>query len=177
MNCGDCREFLLEGEPDEIAEALGDASEDRSFEPVEEGAIAAWREHLHACTSCAGAAKRILGARWELASGLESLTPLRPLAEAVSEACREAPGRHGKVRRTAAWGVAAAAAGVLMVWSLDFNGGLVTDPGGAGSRSGAGADFAPGGPEVDAMLDESVVILETDNEDVVVFWFYQGRGE
>ena len=32
-------------------------------------------------------------------------------------------------------------------------------------------------PEVEAMLDESVLVLETDNEDVVVFWFYQGRGE
>jgi hypothetical protein len=81
MNCGDCREFLLEGEPEEIARALGDASEERSFEPVEGGAIAAWREHLRACASCAGAAKRILEARRELATDLESLTPLRPLAE------------------------------------------------------------------------------------------------
>jgi len=32
-------------------------------------------------------------------------------------------------------------------------------------------------PEVEAMLDESVLVLETDNENVVVFWFYQGRGE
>jgi hypothetical protein len=30
---------------------------------------------------------------------------------------------------------------------------------------------------VEALLDESVVILETDNEDVVVYWFYQGRGQ
>lgn len=177
MNCGDCREFLLEGEPEEIARALGDASEERSFEPVEGGAIAAWREHLRACASCAGAAKRILEARRELATDLESLTPLRPLAEALSDVSREAPGRHGKLQRTVAWGAAAAAAGILIVWSLDFNGDLVTDPGGAESRSRASADSRRGAPEVEALLDESVVILETDNENVVVYWFYQGRGQ
>jgi len=177
MNCGDCREFLLEGEPEEIARALGDTSEERSLEPVEGGAITAWREHLRACAGCARAAKQILEARRELATDLDSLTPRRPLAEALSDASREASGRHGRVRRTVAWGVAAAAAGILIVWLPDFNGDLVTDPGDAGSRSRARADSRRGAPEVEAMLDESVVIMETDNEDVVVYWFYQGRGE
>jgi predicted anti-sigma-YlaC factor YlaD len=177
MSCGDCREFLLEAEPGEIARALGGASEDRSSEAVEAGPMAALREHLQACPDCAGAAKRILEAGRELASGLESLTPLRPLSEAVSEASQQARSRRGLVLRTAGWGAAAAAASILIVWSLDFSGGLVTGPGGAVSRSRAGADLAPGGHEVEAMLDESVMILETDNEDVVVFWFYQGRGE
>ena len=62
--------------------------------------------------------------------------------------------------------------GVLAIRALDVSVGIDTGPAVVASRAGT-----PAMPEVEALLDESVVVLETDNEDVVVFWFYQGRGE
>jgi hypothetical protein len=32
-------------------------------------------------------------------------------------------------------------------------------------------------PTVETLLDESVAVFAIDDPDVVVFWFYQGRGE
>ena len=73
------------------------------------------------------------------------------------------------------WGAAAAvAAGVLGIRALDSGSGVGTD---AIRVAVMGYPGSAVGPEVEATLGESVVVLETDNENMVVFWFYQGRGE
>jgi hypothetical protein len=63
---------------------------------------------------------------------------------------------------------------VLALRALDVGSGVATDAVEVLASHQAESPFVP---EVEAMLDESVLVLETDNENVVVFWFYQGRGE
>jgi hypothetical protein len=176
MNCRECRDWLLEASPLEIAGALGELSADRRADAVESPSEAEWREHAQACASCLTLAERILEAQEELAAGLELLTPVGRLADALAVASREAVGRRRRARRRrVSWGTTAAvAAGVLMIRSFDSGGGFRTDSIDAVARGYIGSALAP---EVEALLDESVVVLETDDEDVVVFWFYQGRGE
>jgi len=153
MSCLECQTRLMEADPRAIAEALPD--------------------HARTCDECRLVAERILAAHEQLAAGLEVLEPALPLAEAVSAAIRESDGRRNRVRR-ASWAVAAATvAGLLGVRVLDVGNGAGTDAPEVVARVAT----SPHMPEVEALLDESVLVLETDNDDVVVFWFYQGRGE
>ncbi len=153
MSCLECQTRLMEADPRAIAEALPD--------------------HARTCDECQLVAERILAAHEQLAAGLEVLEPALPLAEAVSAAIRESDGRRNRVRR-ASWAVAAATvAGLLGVRVLDVGNGAGTDAPEVVARVAT----SPHMPEVEALLDESVLVLETDNDDVVVFWFYQGRGE
>ena len=170
MNCRDCIEVLAVADPNVIALAIG-----RPAARIPDGlAVVDLRDHLRACDSCRRSAQRVLEEQAELAAHLDALRPIRPLSDAVSEARREVVRRRIR-RRRQTWAIAAAAvAGVLGIRALDPGIEAGTGAGTAGARH---ADEQPIGTEVDALLDESVVVMETANEDVVVFWFYQGRGE
>lgn len=173
MNCRECRERLLEACPSEIAAVL-DESSDRLAAALKGPSGEAWREHVRACSACEALAGRILEAQERLVADLAALTPARPLEEAVAAASRESARRRSRVRR-ASWGAAAAVvAGVLGIRALDPGSGVGTDTIRVEARTYAGSALAP---EVEATLGGSVVVLETDNENVVVFWFYQGRGQ
>lgn len=169
MKCGDSRQRLLEEEPQEIAAALGD--------PAEDGSGTAWQAHVRECSACADLARRILAERDRLAAGLDSVGAARPLADALSAAVRDSAARRRRGRRSA-WGAAAAlAAGVLAIRSLQIGGGPAADPTAPGLAFEGRIGLTVEGPEIEALLDESVLVLETDDDEVVVFWFYQGRGE
>jgi len=173
MNCRECRERLLEAGLTEIAVVPGGSS-DRLENALEGRSGEAWRRHIQECSPCAALAGRILRAQEELVAGLAVLTPTRPLEEAVAAASRESARRRSRIRWVS-WGAAAAvAAGVLGIRALDSGSGVGTD---AIRVAVMGYPGSAVGPEVEATLGESVVVLETDNENMVVFWFYQGRGE
>lgn len=172
MICRECHARLMEVDPGVIAAALSHA-DPAAHRPDVPQAVAL-PDHVRTCASCRGAAERILKAHEDLAAGLEALSPLRPQQEATAAAIRESARRRSRVRR-ASWAAAAAAAiGVLALRALDVGSRVATDAGEVLASHQAESPFVP---EVEAMLDESVLVLETDNENVVVFWFYQGRGE
>lgn len=153
MSCLECQTRLMEADPRALAEAPPD--------------------HARTCDECRLVAERILAAHEQLAAGLEVLEPALPLAEAVSAAIRESDGRRNRVR-TASWAVAAATVACLLgVRALDVGGGAGIDTLEVVASRGGLLHMT----EVEALLDESVLVLETDNDDVVVFWFYQGREE
>jgi len=173
MICRECEERLLEADPGAIAAALRPADPGEADGLRDISQVLALRDHVRTCASCREAAERIVAAHKELRVGLEALGPALPLEEAVRAAIRESDRRRSRVRR-ASWVVAAAAlAGVLALRVLDVGTGIGTDA----IEMAAGQAGSLVMPEVEALLDESVLVLETDNENVVVFWFYQGRGE
>jgi len=173
MICRECRARLLEVDFGAIATALSRQADPAAGRPDVPQA-AALPDHLRTCASCRGVAERILKAHEDLAAGLEALSPVRPLQEATAAAIRESTRRRSGVRR-ASWAVAAAAAiGVLALRALDIGSGVAPDVVEVLASHQAESPFMP---EVEAMFDESVLVLETDNKNVVVFWFYQGRGE
>ena len=172
MNCREFRARLLEADPRAIAAALSGPADPaaRRLDIQWPGVVP---DHVRTCASCREAAERILAAHEDLVAGLEELGPARPLQEATAAAIRESARRRSRVSR-ASWAVAAAAAiGVLALRALDVGNGVVTDT----VEVVASHAGSPAMPEVEALLGESVLVLETDNENVVVFWFYQGRAE
>lgn len=174
MNCGECRDRLLEADPLEIEAALRRRPAGRSADSGGDASAAGWRQHTLVCGSCLALAERTLDAQEELAAGLDLLRSARPLADAVAAASRESARRDRRVRRVSGGAVAAVAAGVLATRLLYPGGGFGTDSIDVVVESRASSVLVP---EVEALLDESVVVLQTESEDVVVFWFYQGRGE
>ena len=174
MNCGEFQEWLLEVDPPALAGALSDAV-DRSVSPAAArlDASAPAPDHLRTCSSCRRAADRVLADQEHLAAGMASLAPVLPLEESTASAIRESARRENRLRRGSWMAVAAAVAGALALNAPDVWRNLGPETAEVALRS-SGSQFMP---EVEAMLDESVLVLETDNEDVVVFWFYQGRGE
>jgi len=173
MICRECHARLLEVDPGVIATALSRHADPVARRP-DVPQTAALPDHVRMCASCRGAAERILNAHEDLAAGLEALSPVSPLQEATAAAIRESARRRSRVGR-ASWAAAAAAAiGVLALRAFDVGSGVATDAVEVLASHQAESLFMP---EVEAMLDESVLVLETDNKNVVVFWFYQGRGE
>ncbi len=162
MSCARARDLLLEASPADIEAALA----------AETGVAGNNLTHLGACDSCAGLARQLLADHGALEQALAAARPVRLLDESVTAARRESLRRRAR-RSRAAWAVAAASlvalGGVRM-----FETRAASDRGGWVAPEGLVAAL---GPEVEALLDESVMVLETDDEDVVVFWFYQGRGE
>jgi len=171
MNCRECQERLLEADPPVLAVALGHHA-DRA---VQSASLPqdAFPDHLRTCPSCRQATERVLADQQRLAAGLAALGPARPLEEAASSAIRESARRRNRQRRASWMAAAAVATGVMALRAMNSGGGFVPETIEVAAAT-AETKFMP---EVEAMLDESVVVLETDNEDVVVFWFYQGRGE
>ena len=171
MNCREFQERLLELDPPALAAALGHHA-DRAVERAA-GPLDAFPDHLRTCPSCREATERVLADQERLAAGLAALGPARSVEEAASAAIRESARRRSRHRGASWMAAAAAVTGVMALRALDFGGGFVPETLEVGVASAATQLM----PEVEAMLDESVLVLETDNEDVVVFWFYQGRGE
>ncbi len=172
MSCRECRTRLLEADPRAIATALSGHADPAALRLNDPQAVALL-DHVRTCASCREAAERILAAHVDLVAGLEELGPARPLQKATAAAIRESARRRSRVSR-ASWAVAAAAViGVLALRALDVGNGVVTDT----VEVVASQAGSPAMPEVEVLLGESVLVLETDNENVVVFWFYQGRGE
>jgi len=171
MNCREFQARLLEVDPLVLAAALGQHA-DRA---VERAAVPkdAFPDHLRTCPSCREVTERVLADQERLAAGLAAVGPARPTEEAASAAIRESATRRSRHRRASWIAAAAAVTGVMALRAMDFGGGFVPETLEVAVAS-AGTQLMP---EVEAMLDESVLVLQTDNEDVVVFWFYQGRGE
>lgn len=178
MNCAECREHLLEADPLEIAAVLSGSQEGmgQSVICATGRSGASFREHVAGCLGCRTAAELVMAAQEGLVGDLSALSPRRPLDVSVPEAVLEAARRSRRTRR-GSWGVAAAAvaAGVLAVRTmvLDVGG----EPSAVRSVPKAHAVATVLIPEVDASLDESVAVFETEDSEIVVFWFYQGRGE
>lgn len=178
MNCAECREQLVEAEPLEIAAALSGSQEDAGpsviSAPGPSGA--SFREHVAGCPGCRTAAAWVMAAQEGLVGDLSVLSPRRPLHVSVPEAALEAARRSRRTRR-GSWGIAAAAvaAGILAVRTLDLDVG--GEPSAVQIVATAPVVRTVLTPEVDASLDESVAVFEIEDSDIVVFWFYQERGE
>lgn len=162
MTCDACREFLLEADRKEIVETLA-------------GGAVPHASHLGACESCRGFAERIVESEVALTAGLAAVQPRGRPEQAVRAAVREAGARRSRSRRRWGWLAGAAAlAGLVTIRSVDLRQG----PSGLEVATLARAAMSPPvGLEVEPLGDESVAVFETDNPDIVVFWFYQGRGE
>ena len=178
MNCAECRERVLEAEPLEIAVALSGSQEGvgPSVISAEGPSGASFREHVTGCPGCRTAAEWVMAAQEELVGDLSVLSPRRPLHVSVPEAALEAARLSRRARR-GSWGIAAAAvaAGILAVRTMDLDVG--GEPSTVQIVATAPAVATVLTPEVDASLDESVAVFETEDSDIVVFWFYQGRGQ
>jgi hypothetical protein len=173
MICSECSDRLLEMESAAIARVLsGSGVSESSGGP--DARVAA---HLQACRECRAAAERIVAAEDDLREGLAALGPASSAAQAAREARIESHRRRVRVRSRVGWVVAAAGlAGVLGVRMVATSG----QPGSAREDEAPllrVASAAPSNslPEVEAKEDENVMIFETEDGDVVVFWFYEGR--
>ncbi len=178
MNCAECRQHLLAAEPLEIAAALSGSQEDvgPSVISAAGSSDASFREHVAGCPGCMTAAEWVMAAQEGLVGELSALSPRRPLHVSVPTAVLEAARRSRRTRR-GSWGIAAAAvaAGILAVRTLDVEVG--GEPSTVQIVATAPAVATVLTPEVDASLDESVAVFEIEDSDIVVFWFYQGRGQ
>jgi len=178
MNCAECREHVLEAEPLEIAAALSGSQEGvgPSVISVEGPSGASFREHVAGCPGCMTAAEWVMAAQEELVGDLSVLSPRRSLYVSVPEAVLEAARRSRRTRR-GSWGIAAAAvaAGILAVRSMDLEVG--GEPSAVEIVATAPVVATVLTPAVDASLDENVAVFETEDSDIVVFWFYEGRGQ
>jgi len=171
MRCSECMDRLLEAEPTSLAVWL---------EPHEEappripGGDAPTFDHLATCVSCRAAAERIVLEESRLASALESLRAAGSTAEAARRARMEARRRRSRARRRVGWSaVAACLAGLIALGTL-----RQAERRGPGGEMIAYGDLQPAVfPEVEGGPDEDVMVFETEDESVVVFWFYEGRGQ
>lgn len=164
MSCDACREHLLEAPPAEIRAALQRG----------EGELAA---HLIVCAACRGLAEGILRQSGELANGLAALRPRGDHRSAAREALAESTRRGGGGRGEWPWLAAAAVlAGLLATRVLDT---VTTLDDGDGTRIAHAPPVLSTEPtlEVEPLGDESVAVFETNDPDIIVLWFYQGRGQ
>ena len=162
MICAACRDRLLEAGRADIGHALAGGS----------GPCAA---HLAECSECRDLAQRIVEMEEGLAAGMTSIQPGGRAVEAASAAIRESVRRRSRDRRRWGWLAAAAAvAGLVAIRTVDLR--FEPPEQEVASLAPASASAAVG-PEVEPLGDESVAVFTTDNPDIVVFWFYQGRGE
>lgn len=166
MICRECIDRLLVADTGTIARAL------RSPAGSGVDSTGAW-VHLSTCRECRDAAERILAGEARLRAELTGLLPDGSTSEAARRARVESGRRRARTRVRAGWALAAAAlAGVLGVRAAR----VAEDSPSSVSTLAYGAT-APALPEVETALDESVMVFETADESVVVFWFYEGRGE
>lgn len=171
MSCNRCRVRLLEADPGAIALALGRREGDSMLE--REGRSDPL-DHLTTCPDCRAAAERLVSANSDLVAGLASLRPAGSTAEAVRRARLESSRRTRRARQRAGWTTVAAAclAGVIAL------GTWIEEPRGPGAEMVASGELPPSLlPEVESGPDESVMVFESEDESVVVFWFFEGRGQ
>jgi hypothetical protein len=159
--CENVRRLILEAEPDEL----------RGIGP---GAVAT---HVRGCTSCARLAGRIL----DETAALDEYLAAEADASAVERVLRRAgipiartaptPARPRRAWvRPSAWVALAAAASVTVL--LVARGRIPTPT----SRPVALAVAAPP-PLVQSSSDRTVAVMQTDNPDITVLWFFQGGVE
>ena len=179
MICDECRDRLLGMESTSISLALEPpgATESSGAAERSEGGPRATATHLRSCPECRQVAERILAAEDGLRRDLEALGPAGSPAHAARMARIESTGRRAQVRRRIGWVAAAAvlvgAVGVRLGTTI---GGLEAPPTDAAPGwTVASADPRIWLPEVEVREDENVVVFETADRDVVVFWFYEGR--
>jgi len=161
MTCDEARELLLEAEPGELE---GTGGSPLSL-------------HLAACGRCAAAAARIVQATRALDAHLAA-----PPDEEAVDAVLAALGRAGPrpvasvvdLRaprwRRAAWGslaMAAAATGLLFVARLPAP---INE--GANEAAPSVAAAVPPPPLIEASSAATVAVIETDNPDITVLWFF-----
>ena len=143
MNCQAALDLMLEAEPADLA---GKPDSELS-------------RHIQGCAPCRGAAQRILEAEGSLREALAAAAPRRSAAEAVQLAGQ----RQMRARRLWPLVPLAAAAGVA---------GLIL------TRRHPMELMLPAAPPpapriaVTAPPGRSVAVLQTDNPDVVLIWFY-----
>lgn len=169
MNCRACTDWLLEADPAAIRKALGgpwgagpDSSDPGSAAPG---------HHAATCKACRMAAVRVLEQVTVIDAELRRAGSSIPIAVAARRATATATGRR---RRAAGTRTAlAVAAGLLAVVALnDLERGRPVGP------APVVVVAAPTlYPEVEVDTGHSVAVFETDDDDVVVFWFYEGRGQ
>jgi len=155
MPCTEVRELLLEAEPEELR-GVG---------------ASALAEHLRACRACARIAERILAETRMLDAYLEDAPP-PPLPEilrraGVARASEGAPAVPAKrtVRRRWLWAPAAAAAAFAALFVALESRGPVTP-----SVSTTMPAEPP--PVVEPASSATVAVMQTDNPDITVLWFF-----
>jgi hypothetical protein len=157
MTCDEARALLLEAEPEELK---GTGGSPLSL-------------HLSACPRCAAAAARVLEATRELdahlatashGSGVDAV-----LARLADAGTLGGEGLHGRPQRRwgpAVWGslaLAAAAAGLVFV---------TRTPAPMHEGTPRTTASAPPLPLVEASNAATVAVIQTDNPDITVLWFF-----
>ena len=171
MSCSECLDRLLEA--DSAAIALWLERREEAPGRIPDGDARAL-EHLATCGKCRAAAERIVLEESRLAAALETLRPGGSTADAVRRARIESYRRQTRARRRLGWSaVAASLAGLIALETLRLD----ERSGPAGEMIAYGDLQASVLPEVEGGPDENVVVFETEDESVVVFWFYEGRGQ
>jgi hypothetical protein len=126
-------------------------------------------EHLRDCEQCAGLARHIVARTSDLAAVMDAKPPevdvdaILARARLVAEPGDAAPSVH-RPKPWRQWVTLAAAASVVGVL-------LMRQPDGALP----GVEFvprAPAFPTVETAVGHDVAIIETDNPDITVLWFY-----
>jgi anti-sigma factor RsiW len=147
MTCTEALDLLLEAEPHELA-GTTDSGLSR---------------HLRDCSTCRTSAARILEAEGVLRQQLAATAPARSVGAAVELAqLRRKRSAWRLLSPLAAAAAAAAAALVGIVWEHQPS--LPGVPPQPGARPPSLAITAPAG--------RNVLVMTTDNPDVVVFWFF-----
>lgn len=152
MNCTTALDLILEADPAEL----------RGERPSE------LATHLRSCEQCRAAAARVLEAERVLADVFASSAPGPSTPEAVTAATREAARRTAR-RRLWSRGVPLAAAAVL--------GGIAVlsrnrPPPPLLPTAVAPSVTATPGVLVQGPPGRGVAVLQTDNPDIVVIWFF-----
>jgi len=159
--CGSVRRLILEAETDELR-------------GIGSGVVAA---HIRGCPSCARLATRIL----EETAALNEYLTAEADAEAVDVVLRRAgiantgsavtPSRSRRAwARPSAWGALAAAASITLLLVARER-----PPTSAPTAVALAVEEAP--PLVQSSSERTVAVMQTDNPDITVLWFFQGGGD
>jgi len=146
MNCAAAHELMLTAEAMEL-EGRTDSDLAR---------------HVRMCTRCGAAAGRLLEAQRDLGRALDTVRPRLAPSEAVRIAGRVAR-RRRRLWRTVPLAAAAVLLGVLVARRPGVTPRPAPAPGPARPPHGVSVTAPPG---------RSVVVLQTDNPNVVVIWFF-----
>ena len=157
MTCDEARELLLEAGPDEL--------EGRGGSPL--------ALHLRGCAGCAAAAARIVQATRALDTHLLTTADEEAVDAILAGLGHPGSRRTAPVRdrpdprwRRAAWGSLAAAAAAVGLLFVARGSAPVNE---AAPRLAASV---PAPPLVEASSAATVAVIETDNPDITVLWFF-----
>ncbi len=158
--CADVRMLLLEAEPDDLR-------------GIGSGAVAS---HVRDCPSCARVAAIILEETAALDGylGGESSTSVEDVLARAGVARSRATGTPSRPRRPWArrsgWVALAAAASVAVLL-------LARDREQAPGPAPVAVAVAEPLPLVQSSPDRTVAVMQTENPDITVLWFFQGGGD